>query len=197
MNGTTVQDHRLFVVATTVDETRHARDVIASSTMLDAIPLRRMPTDVRDLLGRSLQMLRGQADAFDIALKVCVDENVPARLLLDRDKIAWAITALVGNALRYVRHGSKTMPGGSIVVHATCDSVGRQVTIAVQDDGPGIAADRLPFLLEERTDTGSAALGLAMVRDVVAAHGGTIGIESDTTGYGHGTTVRFTLPVSE
>jgi signal transduction histidine kinase len=89
------------------------------------------------------------------------------------------------------------MPGGSIVVHATYDSVRCQIEISVQDDGPGIAADRLASLFGDRTDVSSNALGLAMVKDVVAAHGGTIRIESDTTGFGHGTTVRFTLPVAE
>ena len=89
------------------------------------------------------------------------------------------------------------MPGGSIVVHASFEPVERQVAIAVQDDGPGIAPDRLSLLLDDRTDASSSALGLAMVRDVVVAHGGTIRIESDTTAFGHGTTVRFTLPVAE
>ena len=167
------------------------------SPVLDAIPLRRTATDVRALLGRSLEMLRSQAEAFDIGLQVRVEDNVPARLSLDRSKIAWAITALVGNALRYVRHGSMTMPGGSVVVHASYDPVERHVAIAVQDDGPGIAPDRLPSLLDDTTGAGGAALGLAMVRDVVVAHGGTLRLESDTTGFGHGTTVRFTLPVAE
>src|SRR5262249_37571421 len=112
---------------------------MARSPVLDAIPLRRTTSDLRTLLGGSLAMLRSQVDAFDVGLQVRVDDNVPVRLSLDRNKIAWAITALVGNALRYVRHGSSTMPGGTIVVHATYDAVERQVAIAVQDDGPGIA----------------------------------------------------------
>lgn len=165
---------------------------------LDAIPLRRTPTDIRDLLRWSLEILHRQAEAFDIALQVQVEDNVPARISLDRNKIAWAITALVGNALRYVRHGSKVMPGGSIVVHVAYDPIARRVAIAVQDDGPGIASDRLPGLLDvETTSRPGAALGLVMVRDVVGAHGGAIDIESVATGFSHGTTVTFTLPAAE
>jgi signal transduction histidine kinase len=162
----------------------------------DAIPPRRTPTDIRDLLRWSLEALRGQAETFDIGLRIRVDDNVPAAVLLDRSKIAWAITALVGNALRYVRHGTQTMPGGSITVHVALDSAARQLVIDVQDDGPGIAADRLRALLNDRTGAPATALGLLMVREVAVAHGGTFNIDSETNGFTHGTTVRVTLPVA-
>ena len=142
--------------------------MMVTTAMLDAIPLRRAPTDIRDLLRWSLEALRRQAEVFDIGLQVHVADDVPSIVSLDRSKIAWAITALVGNALRYVRHGTKTMPGGSITVHAAYNSITSQVTIDVQDDGPGIAADRLPSLLSGEAETPGAALGLTMVRDVVA-----------------------------
>lgn len=162
----------------------------------DAIPLRRTVVDIRDVLRWSLEILHRQADAFDVGLRVDVDDNVPNAIALDDRKMAWAITALVGNALRYVRRGSQTMPGGSIVVHVSYDSSAARMTIDVQDDGPGIPADRLPSLFDPATRTAGAALGLSMVKDVVEAHGGTFGIESDTRGPSHGTTVRLTLPVA-
>ena len=158
----------------------------------DAIPLRRAAVDVRDLLRWGLDTLRRQADTFDVGLDVRVDDNVPARVELDPQKMAWAITALVGNALRYVRRGSNTMPGGSILVRVSYQS--GQMTITVQDDGPGIASDRLHTLFDPSMRT-SSALGLSMVRDVVEAHGGAVAIESESAGPSHGTTVRLTLPV--
>jgi signal transduction histidine kinase len=170
---------------------------MALSPAIHAIPLRRTATDVRDLLRGSLQVLRQQANSSDVGLQVLVDDDVPARLSVDRNKIAWAITTLVGNALRYVRHGSKTMPGGSIVVRASYDPVDREVAIDVEDDGPGIAAERLSSLLDDTTEAGGSALGLAMIKDVVVAHRGTIRIDSDATGFRHGTTVRVTLPAGE
>ena len=154
--------------------------------MLDAIPLRRAPADIRDLLRWSLDALHRQAEVFDIGLQVQVDDDVPSTVSLDRSKIAWAITALVGNAFRYVRHGTKTMPGGSITVHAAYHSITGHVTIDVQDDGPGIAADRLASLLSGEEETPGAALGLTMVREVVVAHGGTFHVESETRGFAHG-----------
>ena len=169
---------------------------MATPLALDAIPLRRTVVDIRDLLHWSLEILHRQADAFDVGLRVDVDDDVPVGIAVDERKMAWAITALVGNALRYVRRGSQTMPGGSIAVHVSYDSSAAQIAIDVQDDGPGIAADRLPSLFDPATHTAGAALGLSMVKDVVEAHGGTCGIVSDTRGPSHGTTVRLTLPAA-
>jgi len=161
----------------------------------DAIPLRRATVDIRDLLRWALDILHRQAETFDIGLEVRVDENVPVTVFLDARKIAWAITSLVGNALRYVRRGSKTMPGGSIAVRVSYEL--GQMAIAVQDDGPGIPSDRLQTLFGPSPQTSTAALGLAMVKDVVEAHGGRFAIASDTRPASHGTTVRLTLPVAE
>lgn len=71
-------------------------------TVIDALPLRRMPTDLRALLRSTLEILQRQAKAFDITLTVVVDDSVPAVVPVDAQKIAWATAVLVGNAIRYV-----------------------------------------------------------------------------------------------
>lgn len=172
------------------------RLAVGSNIAVDAIPLRRTPTDLRDLLRSSLATLGEQADSCDVALRVQVDDGVPAAVSLDRAKIAWAITALVGNALRYVRHGSRSMPGGTISVRASHDPDGREVAIVVGDDGPGIAEDRLQTMFSRAPEAPGAPLALMMVRDVVAAHGGRFAISSDTTHPDHGTKVTLTLPAA-
>ena len=139
--------------------------------------------------------MKRRGEIFDIGLRVRVEDDVPGAVSLDRSKIAWAVTALVGNALRYVRHGSQTMPGGTITVHAAWDSSAHNLAVEVQDDGPGIPADTRQSLFSGEVDSTGRALGLRMVRDVVGAHGGTLNVESGTTGLSRGTTVRFTLPV--
>ena len=164
-------------------------------TVIDALPLRRQPVDIGALLRSSLSALSRQAKAADITLNLVIDDRIPPRLWLDADKIAWVATALVGNALRYVRRGSFTMPSGSITVRATYNSAGPEVTLEVQDDGPGIAADKLGLLFSDHPNQPRMALGLLMVRDVVAAHGGHVEVHSDTEVFLSGTTVRLTLPV--
>ena len=165
-------------------------------TVVDALPLRRAPADLRAVLQSSLEAVRRQAKAFDVTLNVVVDAQVPAAVSIDSEKIAWAVATLVGNALRYVRHGSQVMPGGSIGVRTTYNSAGPDVTIEVQDDGAGIPADKLPVLFSVGPDQPRVGLGLAMIREVVAAHAGHLDVHSDTDPFRRGTTIRLTLPVS-
>lgn len=165
-------------------------------TVIDALPLRRQATDLRTLLRSSLEVLQRQASAFDIALTITVDQNVPSNVSLDAVKIAWAATTLVGNSLRYVRHGSQVMPGGSVSVNASYDPARREIALVVEDDGPGIAPEKLRDLFGSPKDPRRAGLGLSMIRDVVAAHGGSVDVRSDPKAYRGGTTVRLTLPAS-
>ena len=60
-------------------------------TVVDALPLRRVPTDLRALLRSALEVMQRQAKAFDVTLNVVVDGQVPAVVSLDAEKIAWAI----------------------------------------------------------------------------------------------------------
>ncbi len=163
-------------------------------TLVDALPLRRQPVDLRALLPSVLEALRCQAAAADVTLKVTVDANIPAQMLIDPAKIAWAVTVLVGNALRYVRHGSRLMPGGTIAVCATCDRADRAVVIEVCDDGAGIPQDTMTRLFADALNQPRMALGLSMVREVVTAHGGRIDVDSRTERGRSGTTVRVLLP---
>jgi signal transduction histidine kinase len=164
-------------------------------TVVDALPIRRVPTDLRALLRSTLEPMQRQARAVDVTLKIVVDRDVPALVSLDGDKIAWVTTVLVGNALRYVHHGSMSMPGGTITVRVTYNSAGPEVTIEVEDDGSGIPADKLPFLFSVKRDEPRRGLGLSMVREVVAAHSGHLDIQSEAQAFRRGTTVRITLPV--
>lgn len=164
-------------------------------TVVDALPIRREPTDIRALLRSTLDVMQRQASSLDVTLKIAVDPDVPTAVPVDADKIAWVATTLVGNALRYVHHGSQVMPGGSITVRVTFNSSGPELTLEVQDDGPGISAGRLPFLFSPGADQPRVGLGLSMMREVVAAHAGHLEVHSDTEAYRRGTTIRITLPV--
>ena len=102
----------------------------------------------------------------------------------DRDRLEQALQNLAGNALRYA-------PRGSTIRLAARPDRGR-VTISVEDEGPGIAAEHLPHIFDRfykaessrtvsRTgDTDEAAtsngsgLGLSIVKAIVERHGGQI-----------------------
>ena len=149
-------------------------------------------TDVAALLRSSLEPLIEQAKEQKIELRVVTLGEVP-QLSVDPEKLAWGIATLAGNALRYVRRGNAERAGGSILVHL--EHVDDEVAIAVQDDGPGIPKDKLPYLFERRTGAPHVeGLALSLVRDIVSAHGGRIEVESRTGAEEHGTSITVRIP---
>jgi signal transduction histidine kinase len=162
-----------------------------------AIPLRREQTDVVGLLRSSLRPLIQQAEEQKIELRVESMGPIP-KLRVDPEKLAWGVSALVGNALRYVRRGNGQGPGGSVLVHVQHEEGTPEIAIAVQDDGPGIPREKLPFLFERREGAPHAeGLALSLVRDIVSAHGGRVEVESRTEADDpeeHGTSITLWLP---
>jgi signal transduction histidine kinase len=162
---------------------------------IEALVIRRRATDVRALLTSKLAVISFQAAAADVMLRIEVADDVPALVHLDSEKVAWAVTTLVGNALRYVRAGSRRMPGGTIGVQTKYDPATSEVTIEVNDDGPGIPADTVSRLFKrDGLNVQGAGLALPLISDIMAAHGGRVGVRSKTDSFSHGTTIRLTFP---
>ena len=114
-----------------------------------------------------------------------LDLDVPADLTLKlrADAMRRAITNLVDNASRHARR----------VVLAAVPQ-GRSVQVTVDDDGPGIPADKRESVFRpfESGSTGGTGLGLTIARDIVRAHGGEIVLEDSPMG---GLRARIRLPV--
>jgi two-component system osmolarity sensor histidine kinase EnvZ len=111
--------------------------------------------------------------------------DVPADLTvkLRADAVRRAVTNLVDNARRHARH---------VVLAAVAQ--GRSVLVTVDDDGPGIPADRRESVFRpfESGSSGGTGLGLTIARDIVRAHGGEIVLEDSPLG---GLRARIRLPV--
>jgi signal transduction histidine kinase len=108
------------------------------------------------------------------------------RISGDATKLGWAVSNLIGNALRY------TPQGGVIRVEAT--GLTDAVRLSVSDSGPGIPPEQRERIFErfaQGSDGGAAGLGLSIVRDVVQAHGGRIFLESEP---GRGSRFILELP---
>lgn len=159
------------------------------------IPLRLERTDLIALLRSTLRPLVEQAEAEGIELRVDALGSVPP-LALDREKIGWVVTVLVGNAMRHIRRADAEAAGGSVIVHLTVDETRGAVVVSVHDDGPGIPRDVIPNLFERRSGRQHAVgLALLLVRDVVAAHSGTLEVETQHGEEEHGTSIDILLPL--
>jgi signal transduction histidine kinase len=156
---------------------------------IESIPLRRQDVDIAVLLELTTEVMQRQARALGIALTVRIDDEVPATVHLDRDTVAWAITSLVGSALRHV-HG----PHRSVDVHVSADAESN-LAVCVRDNGAGIPHDQLDTLLHREAWHPGSALALLLVEDIAVAHGGGVGIESRTDPLDHFTSVCFTIPI--
>jgi len=110
--------------------------------------------------------------------------------LVDREAMLQVLGILLDNARKF------SPPGGTIVV--ALEQAGEAVTVSVGDAGPGIAPEHQDRIFERfyRADasrtTRGAGLGLAIAKDIVERHGGSISVASEP---GHGATFAVRLPL--
>ena len=147
--------------------------------------------DVRDLLGRlarDVEVSTGRS-----ALEVDVDDATPQTFAGDPEMVREVLDNLVGNALKHAPAGTP------VVVSARGEA--DQLRFDVRDSGPGIAEREQAKLFERwtRTDSSRAkqlpgyGLGLSIVKRLVTAHGGSLGVSSRP---GDGATFWVTFPVT-
>lgn len=149
-----------------------------------ALSLRLGDVDLTDLVRSALA---GQEPALRAAgLEVDRDLSGPVPVRADADRIHQAVANLFANAARYCRPGDRV----SVKVSAV-DGAG---TVTVADTGPGIAPADLPHVFQRLWRGGGShavagsGIGLAVVRELVTAHGGTVTADSPP-----GSGARFTI----
>jgi signal transduction histidine kinase len=157
------------------------------------LDLRRQPIDLGTWLPAVLSPWREAAQRKGLQWETALPpaNGLPA-VAADPDRLAQAIGNLLSNAVKY------TLSGGTITVAAGSDSEGDWVR--VYDTGPGIATAEQERIFEpfHRSDAHllypeGMGLGLAITRDIVAAHGGRLTLESAP---GQGSTFTIRLPLA-
>jgi len=151
-----------------------------------SIGLDREKISLRDLVARGARIFELQAREAGVALETDLAEDVP-KITGDATKLGWALSNLIGNALRYTPRGG--------VIRIALATAGEAVRLSVEDSGPGIPPGQRERIFErfaQGEEGGAAGLGLAIVRDVVQAHGGRIYLESEV---GRGSRFTIELPV--
>lgn len=151
--------------------------------------LERRRVDMAETVTRMLTLARPEFERKEIRVSTEFAADA-AQVTADRGKLLQAVGNLIENAWKYTPYGGR--------FHVSVKRVGDGVIALFANSGPGIADDDLPFIFERffRTDrsrsrdAGGAGIGLAIVRELIEAHGGRVGAESDEGG----TRIWFTLP---
>lgn len=181
-------------LAQLVDELLELSRIESGTTKLSLAPV-----DPAELLLEVADRMRALAERRDVKLQMTASPKSAVRALADRSRLGQALVNLTHNAIKF------SHTGGDVRISWTDES--GHVRFTVSDDGVGIPAihrnrifERFYKVDRSRTrddldeDGGSAGLGLAIVRHIAEAHGGSVGVESQE---GSGSTFWIEVPAAE
>ena len=139
--------------------------------------------DVRELLYDSIRAVELTAAGGGIAIVPDFSEQ-PVMVSCDDTRLRRAVTNILSNGVRYARSE----------LRLTCRADKRNATIRIQDDGDGIAEEDLPHIFDRfyMGKSGKSGIGLALTREIIHLHKGTIRARNGDTG----AVFEISIPVS-
>jgi PAS domain S-box-containing protein len=154
------------------------------------VSLRFEKLDIGDAIRKTVE-----ANKFSLYADRQVSIDLPPQPLMvkaDAVRFTQIIDNLLSNAVKY------SSANGHIRISAS--KTGQQAKISVQDDGIGIAPDKMDklfqmFMQVDTTRIGGLGIGLALVRSLVELHGGSV--EAHSEGLGHGSVFIVSLPLAQ
>jgi signal transduction histidine kinase len=155
------------------------------------LELHKSSADPAEIVGDAVKAARPAYAAKDVTLEMTVAPQLTP-VVVDRERLAEVLANLLANALRHTPSGGR--------VCAAARSWDGMLEISVADTGEGIAPEHLERLFERfyRADparsraSGGTGIGLAIVRAIVEAHGGSV--VASSAGSGRGATFTIRLP---
>lgn len=170
-----VEDPRMLIEITAIMERQLRHVMRLVDDLLDAaritngsIRIERAPVPLARIIDEAAEMHRRACKDRDITVTKVVDRAVTVNV--DHIRMVQVISNLIHNAVKF------TDEGGRIAIHAS--AFGRNVTITVEDTGVGIAPELIPVVFELFRQAGNErsglGVGLALCRQLVELHGGTI-----------------------
>ncbi|MDZ7960331.1 MAG: ATP-binding protein [Aulosira sp. DedQUE10] len=168
-----------------IDDLLDVSRILRGKLVLNAILL-----DLGSVILSALETVRLAADAK--SLEIYTNLTPMISVIGDATRLQQVVWNILSNAVKF------TPPGGKIEVGLTC--VGSHAQIQVRDTGKGIRAEFLPYVFEHfqqedgstTRNFGGLGLGLAIVRQLVELHGGTVSVDSQ--GEGQGATFTVLIP---
>ena len=140
-------------------------------------------TDIRELLYDGIRAVEPAAAASSIAIVPDFPEE-PVMVSCDDTRLRRAVTNILSNGVRYARSQ----------LRLTCRANKHHVTIRIQDDGDGIAEEDLPHIFDRfyMGKSGKSGIGLALTKEIVHLHRGTIRAYNGDSG----AVFEISIPVS-
>jgi PAS domain S-box-containing protein len=159
------------------------------------LKLKREHVDLRAIIKRAVETMRPAVDSRrHIVQEILLPAPIPVEG--DTDRLEQVVNNLVDNAIKY------TPPGGQIAIEATIE--GSEAVLKIDDNGIGIPSDMQAHIFDlftqvprtENSDERGLGIGLSLVKNLVAQHGGTIQVRSNGPGKGSEFSVRLPLAAS-
>jgi len=160
------------------------------------ITLRSEPVDIRTVVGRAVETAQPLIAARRQQLVVSVP---PDPIIVEGDpiRLAQVLAKLLSNAVKYTGEGGRIR----VVAKTAPGDHGEEAAIKVEDSGMGIAPEMLPRIFDlfsqaehPRDGQGGLGIGLALVRELVALHDGSV--EASSAGVGQGAEFAVRLPLA-
>lgn len=187
--------HALAVIGRQVDQMAHLLDDLIDVARITErrLVLRKEVVAVRDAMDAAAESARPLIESKAHALSVEVEQPIP-QVMADPVRLTQIVTNLLTNAAKY------TDVGGRIRMQAR--RVGDTCVLSVSDNGIGLSPESIRSIFEmyiqaqpalERAE-GGLGIGLALVKGLVALHGGSVAARSE--GVGRGATFEVVLPLA-
>jgi signal transduction histidine kinase len=179
-----------------IRQVRHMTELVddlldVSRVTRGLVELRTETLDVRQIVSSALEQVQPLIEAHGQTLELHLG-SAPTWVVGDKTRLIQVLSNLLNNAAKY------TPQSGKIVL--SLEVQGDQVRLTVSDNGSGMAPSLVPHVFElftqaerssDRTQ-GGLGLGLALVNNIIALHGGKV--EASSEGLGKGSVFSVTLP---
>ncbi len=201
--GWVTEDKRASYYQFIHDESERLSRLITNVLQLARMTRNELRVDLRpftlaELLGGALPKIASQAERAGVALNLeCGDEAGQVRVRADADFLAQILINLVDNAIKF------SVSAENKAIDVACRPEGRGVLVSVRDYGPGVPRDQLRKIFrlfyryrsqsELTRETPGTGIGLALVRELTLAMGGTI----DVVNRDPGAEFRLYLPAAQ
>jgi signal transduction histidine kinase len=146
-----------------------------------------------EIIGTLVTIFHPLTEKSSLQLLFDAPDDLPM-ITADKNKIKQVFMNLLSNAIKF------TPPGGSIYLQLLYNKQKTEFHVSISDTGIGIEADKLDYIFEKfvqidsgtNREFGGSGLGLAVAKQMVELHGGTIWVESTV---GKGSVFHITLPI--